>query len=199
MESVLQTYDFDNSVKIETESEKKITWVRFLLEILQTVVLALILYFVIDRVVARVRVENISMIPTLQPGEFLMVNKFAYQLTEIKRGDIVVFHYPDDPTEDYIKRVVGLPGETIEIHNGEVFINNHLIDESYIQTPPLYIGKWEVPVDTVFVLGDNRNKSSDSHSWGFVPIKNVVGKALIIYWPLNEFKILSVDYSSDTL
>ncbi len=166
-------------------------WLTFLTETLQTIILAIVLYFLIDSVIARVRVENISMLPTLQPGEFIIVNKMAYKLGEIKGGDIVVFHFPQDPREDYIKRVIGVPGDTITVENGKVLVNNRPLTEPYISAPPQYTGTWTVPEDKLFVLGDNRNQSSDSHSWGFVPLENLVGKALVIYWPLDQFKILS--------
>lgn len=163
----------------------------FLLETLQTILMALVLYFLIDLVLGRVRVENISMEPTLQPGQFILVNKMAYRLGDFRRGDVIIFHYPRNPNEDYIKRVVGLPGETISIHDNKVYVNNQPLDEPYIAAPPQYTGEWTVPPDQVFVLGDNRNQSSDSHSWGFVPHDLIVGRALVIYWPLDKVKILN--------
>ncbi len=168
---------------------RRSTALRTLVEILQTLLLAFVLYFVIDAVVARVRVENISMQPTLKPGQFVLVHKLAYRLGEVRHGDVVVFHY--SPEEDYIKRVIGLPGDMIEIQDGLVAVNGYAIRESYINAPPLYAGTWEVPAGKVFVLGDNRNQSSDSHTWGFVPIENIVGKAFVVYWPLNEAKVLT--------
>lgn len=163
----------------------------FLLETLQTIIMALVLYFLIDLVMGRVRVENISMEPTLQPNQFILVNKLAYRIGDFHRGNVVVFHYPRNPNEDYIKRVIGLPGETVSIHDGMVFINGQPMQEEYIAAPPAYSGEWVVPEDQIFVLGDNRNQSSDSHSWGFVPKNLVVGRALVVYWPLAEFKFLN--------
>ena len=161
---------------------------RFLLELLETVVLAVILYFGIDAVIARVRVENISMEPTLVPGEFLMVNKLAYKFGQPTYGDIVVFHY--DPTEDYIKRVIGLPGDLVEVKGGIVYVNHRPFTEPYISAPPNYMGTWTVSADSLFVLGDNRNNSSDSHVWGFVDMKEVIGKAIVIYWPLKDARLI---------
>lgn len=140
---------------------------------------------------ARVRVDNISMLPTLQPGEFLLVNKIEYKLGSVQRGDIVVFHYPLNPSEDYIKRVIGIPGDTVTISNNKVMVNDQTLTELYISAQPVYSGTWQVPEGKVFVLGDNRNQSSDSHSWGYVPFENIVGRALVVYWPLDQFKILS--------
>lgn len=170
---------------------KKNPVMTFLAETLQTVLLALVLYFLIDMVMGRVRVENISMEPTLQPGEFILVNKLAYRLGDFHRGDVVVFHYPLNPNEDYIKRVIGLPGEEVVIENGKVHINGQALDETYEAAPPQYAGRWTVPENQIFVLGDNRNQSSDSHSWGFVPKDYVVGRALVVYWPLGQVKILN--------
>lgn len=164
---------------------------QFVLEIFQTVLLALVLYLLIDGVVARVRVENISMRPTLKPGEFILVNKLAYRVGDMGRGDIIVFHYPLNPQEDYIKRVIGLPGDEVIVRDGEVFVNGQRLSEDYIMAPPGYEDTWVVPENEVFVLGDNRNQSSDSHSWGFVPFENIVGRAVVVYWPLNEMKVLS--------
>lgn len=163
----------------------------FFLETLQTVVMALILYFLIDLVLGRVRVENISMEPTLMPGEFIMVNKMAYRYGSYHRGDVVIFHYPRNPAEDYIKRVIGLPGDDIVIGNGKVLVNNMELKEVYISAEPQYNGSWKVPDGQIFVLGDNRNQSSDSHSWGFVPFDLVVGRALAVYWPLENLKLLN--------
>lgn len=153
--------------------------------------MAVALYFLIDSVVARVRVENISMEPTLQPGEFLLVNKLAYRLGNFQYGDIIVFHYPPNPSEDYIKRVIGLPGDEVTVKDNQVKVNGYPLTEPYISAPPHYDGTWKVPEDSIFVLGDNRNQSSDSHSWGFVPTNYVVGKALVIYWPFSELKVLT--------
>lgn len=172
------------------KQEKKSQWSHFLLETLQTIVLAVVLYFLIDSVVARVRVENISMLPTLQPGEFVVVNKLAYRLGQPQRGDIVVFHMPINPEEDYIKRLIGLPGDVVKAEGGKVYVNGTLIQEPYLIENVDYTGEWTVPEKAYFVLGDNRVQSYDSHSWGFVPAENMVGKALFIYWPFNQFKIL---------
>ena len=170
------------------EPQERPLWIRFLLETVQTLVLALILYLLIDSVVARVRVEKVSMLPTVHPGEFVLVNKLAYRFGEIEHGDIVVFHYPMDPNDDYIKRVIGVPGDVVEIKDGVVWVNDTAWDEPYISSPPAYSGSWTVPENSLFVLGDNRNQSSDSHTWGFVPTSNIVGKAIAVYWPFDQIK-----------
>jgi len=161
-----------------------------LFEILQTLILAVILYFAIDAVFARVRVINISMQPSFYEGNVLLVNKLAYKLGKMHTGDVVIFHNPKALEEDYIKRLIGKPGDTVRAENGKIYVNGVALDEPYIAQPPYYIGEWVVPEDSVFVLGDNRNSSSDSHSWGFVPLDDLVGKALLVYWPLNAVEII---------
>ena len=166
-------------------------WASFLLETLQTIVLAIVLYFLIDTVIARVRVENISMLPTLHEDQFLLVDKISYHFDKYNHGDIVVFHYPQNPHEDYIKRMIGLPGDHIQIVDQKVYVNGYELSEPYIAAEPDYEGEWDVPDDAFFVLGDNRNKSSDSHEWGFVPKQNLIGKAILVYWPFSDFQLLT--------
>ena len=132
-------------------------------DLIETVLMAVVLFLLLNAVTSRVRVYNISMQPTLYEGNLLVVNKFAYKLGTPKRGDIVIFHYQGTPTEDYIKRVIGLPGDTVNISNGVVQVNGQTLTEPYIAALPKYTGTWMVPEGELFVLGDNRNLSSDSH------------------------------------
>lgn len=162
-----------------------------LLEILEILLLAAVFYIGIDAVVARLRVESISMLPTLRADDFILVNKLAYHGGTPQRGDIVVFRAPPDPSQDYVKRVIGLPGDVISVRNGMVYVNNEPLKEPYIAAEPAYTGTWVVPPGELFVLGDNRNQSSDSHSWGFVPMQSLVGRALVVYWPPNQAKLLT--------
>lgn len=164
---------------------------HFLLDLLETILLAVVLYFAINAVSARVRVDGFSMRPTLQDGEFVLVNRIAYWKASPQRGDIVVFRYPFHPEEDYIKRVIGLPGDEVVIENGRVIVNGIPLEEPYIAAPPRYSGVWTVPEDSLFVLGDNRNDSSDSHTWGFVPMENLVGKAIAVYWPPQNMALVA--------
>lgn len=163
----------------------------FIVEVIQTLVLAALLYFAIDAVFARVRVLNISMQPTLVEGNIIMVNKLAYKFGEMHTGDVVIFHAPNNRSEDFIKRLIGKPGDVVEVSDGQVYVNSVQLVEPYIAAPPHYSGRWEVPTDAIFVLGDNRNQSSDSHSWGFVPLDDVVGKALVVYWPLDKVRLVT--------
>jgi signal peptidase I len=163
---------------------------RFILDIVETLVLSVILFIGINAVSARIRVDGSSMEPTLFSGEFVIVNKLAYKFGDPSRGDIVVFHFPRDPEQEYIKRVIGLPGDQVHISEGKVSVNNQLVEEPYIAVVPAYEGTWSVPDGQLFVLGDNRNNSSDSHNWGTVPQEYVVGKAVFIYWPPGEWGII---------
>ena len=167
-----------------------------MLDILETLILAVVLYFGINAVSARVRVDGFSMRPTLQDGEYILVNKLAYKMGEPQRGDIIVFIFPINPQEDLIKRVIGLPGETIAVHNGVVTVDGIPLTEPYIASPPAYDGDWVVPEGQLFVLGDNRNDSRDSHQWRFLPLENVIGKAVLIYWPPEEWQVINRDTQS---
>lgn len=171
--------------------EQPTNWKRFVLDILETIVLAVVLYFGINAVSARVRVDGFSMRPTLEDGEYILVNKLAYKTGEPQRGDIVVFVFPINPQEDLIKRVIGLPGESLAVHNGVVSVNGVPLNEPYIASPPAYDGEWVVPEGQLFVLGDNRNDSRDSHQWGLLPIENVIGRAVLIYWPPEQWQVIN--------
>lgn len=162
-----------------------------LLEIGKQLVFAVLLFFLVDSVIDRVRVINISMFPTFKEGEMLFVNKLAYRYGKVERGDIVTFHYPLDPTLSFIKRAIGLPGDVVEMGDGQVRVNGVLLDEPYIVTPADYSGTWTVPPNSLFVLGDNRVDSADSHVWGFVPFSHLVGKVLMVYWPLDHIRVVT--------
>jgi len=185
-----------DTTEIKTiKNSKKSGFLGFFIDTVETILLAVILFLAINALSARVRVENVSMKPTLQPGEFLLVNRVAYKWGEPDIGDIVIFHAPGASDLDYIKRVIGLPGDVVRIENGSVYINNQVMVEPYIAAAPNYNGEWVVPIGEYFVLGDNRNNSSDSHLWGFVPEEDLVGRALLIYWPLRNFSLLRIPES----
>ena len=140
-----------------------------------------------------VKVEGISMMPRLTDQERVFINKFIYRFEPIHRGDVVVFQLPADPAKSYIKRVIGLPGEVVKLTQGEVFIDGQALDEPYIL--PEYrslqsYGPIRVPPGEFFVLGDRRNSSNDSRSWGTVSSSLVYGKAVFVYWPINRLGIL---------
>lgn len=172
------------------------SWLRVLLDIVETLILSVVLFLGINAVSARIRVESISMQPTLFAGDFVLVNKLAYRFDDPQRGDIVVFRYPPNPDETpYIKRIVGLPGDQVHISEGRVYINEEAIAEPYLKTQTNRGGDWSVPEDSLFVMGDNRNNSSDSRAWGMVPLENVIGKALVIYWPAEHWGALHINYA----
>jgi len=174
----------------QTSGSKRSGCVGFIVDTVETILLALVLFLAINALSARVRVENVSMKPTLEPGQFLLVNRVSYKLGSPHIGDIVVFHAPGVSDLDYIKRVVGLPGDEVHIENGIVTVNNQPLYEPYVSEAPNYTGTWVVPEGEYFVLGDNRNNSSDSHLWGFVPSEDIVGRALLIYWPFTDLALL---------
>ena len=164
-----------------------LAWFRdLMLSVLIAVLVILFLY-------RPVKVEGTSMMPTLLDQERLFINQFSYKfgLGDIKRGDTVVFWYPDDQTNtvSYIKRVIGLPGDTVEVRDGYVIVNGKQLQENYVPLeyrddrpyPPTII-----PANKYFVLGDHRISSNDSRAWGFVPREDIYGKAVFAYWPLQK-------------
>jgi len=162
---------------------------RFL-EFIETILVALVLFLVINLITARVVVESVSMQPNLFEGELVVVNKLAFRWSLPERGDIVVFPYPLDPETHYIKRIVGLPGDHVSVQNADIVVNGVLLNEPYIAADPNYSGEWDINDGEVFVLGDNRNNSNDSHNWGSVRITDLVGKAVLIYWPLDHAGVI---------
>lgn len=164
---------------------------QFFVDLLETIILAVVLFFAINAVSARVRVDGFSMVPTLQDGEYVLVNRLAYRNKLPERGDIIVFTSPQTTDLDLIKRVIGLPGDRVRISSGVVQVNEQTLDEPYIAAAPIYNGEWNVPEGNLFVLGDNRNDSSDSHAWNFLPVDNVIGKAILIYWPIPEWNLIN--------
>jgi len=186
----LQTAPLEDPTDLQTPAQEKTDWKHFLLDLLETVGLAVVLFLVINALSARVRVDGFSMLPTLHDGEFVLVNKLAYHIGSPTRGDIIVFQSTTEKDLDLIKRVIGLPGDHIVIGSGEVSVNGQTLTEPYIAAAPNYPGEWNVPNGYLFVLGDNRNDSSDSHVWGFLPIQNVIGKALLIYWPPTQWAMV---------
>jgi signal peptidase I len=162
-----------------------------LIDILETLLLSVVLFFLINAVSARIKIDGSSMEPNLHHGEFVIVSKINYRLGEPERGDVVVFDFPRNITEEYIKRIIGLPGDEVKIEDGKVYINDVFWSEPYVETAARYEGEWVVPEDSLFVLGDNRNNSSDSHNWGMVPLENVIGEALLVYWPPSEWGLIS--------
>lgn len=160
----------------------------FYRELLETLLLTLLIFWVVNTFTGRFRIEGQSMLPTLHESEYVLINKMAYYFDEPERGDIIVLHYPRDRSRDFIKRVIGLPGDTIELGDNRVVVNGVALDEPYIQAPASNSGSWTVPPGNYFVMGDNRNNSSDSRNWSFLPQSDIVGRAWVIYWPVAAVK-----------
>jgi signal peptidase I len=152
-------------------------------------VAVLFCFFLITFVAQAFRVQGTSMEPLLMDGERIVVNKFLYRFRPIERADVVVFWYPRDPSASFIKRVVGLPGDVVELREGRLYVNRRPVPEPYL--PDAYRDSdnyppHEVPQGFYFVLGDHRRSSSDSRSWGDVPEKYIYGRAVFRFWPLDR-------------
>jgi signal peptidase I len=180
-------------------------------ELVQVFGLALLMVIVIRNVVQNYRIDGVSMEPNFHDGQFLIVNRYAYCpgihieipivnipiwektwcVRQPKRGEVIIFEYPRDPERDFIKRVIGLPGDIVEVREGAVYVNGEQLAEPFgpnpgsYSAPPVTVGP-----DEVYVMGDNRNNSSDSHLWGPLPEKFIIGKALVSYWPPSRWSVV---------
>jgi signal peptidase I len=161
---------------------------HLLREIIEIVALTVLIFVIIHFVIQSYHVQGANMQPSFTGDQYVMVNKSAYLFRNVERGDVVVFHNPHDTTQDLIERVIGLPGDTIQIDSTTIKINRVLLNEPYVTTPtnPL-ADTWKVPPNQYFVLNDNRQIPDDSRTWGFVPKDYIIGKAVLVYWPLNHF------------
>jgi len=157
---------------------------HFVREVLITVILALIIFFVARATIQTFIVVMTSMEPSFHDGQRLVVNKATYFFGEPERGDVVVFKAPGNRQGDYIKRIIGLPDDTVEVKDRLVFVNDSPLDEPYLESPPSYtLDEKKVPENSYFVLGDNRDNSNDSHHGWFVPREDIIGKAWLSTWP----------------
>ncbi|MEE8317617.1 MAG: signal peptidase I, partial [Candidatus Omnitrophota bacterium] len=172
----------------------------FVKEWVEPIVIAVILALIIRAfIVQAFKIPTGSMKPTLIEGDRLLVNKFIYKFREPERGDIIVFVSPEDKKKDFIKRLVGLPGETVEISNGTILISGKAVDKDSVIRERYYYnrGKFggsgqtvQVPENAFYVLGDNSISSRDSRYWGFLPRKHLKGKAFLIYWPPTRIQLI---------
>ena len=192
-------------------------------ELLETAIFILLVFLIVRGVVQNFKIEGQSMERNLHSGQYILVNKIVYFHFDMnaplrllpgnkdlpskviypfhmpRRGDVVVFEYPRDFSKDYIKRVIGLPNEKVEIRDGNVYINDTLLDESYLQGVQTICrpedtcshGPVVVPGDRVFVLGDNRPNSSDSREWESLPLDRIIGKAWVSYWPIDQWGVIA--------
>ncbi len=189
---------------------------RLAREILEAVVLALVVLVVLQGTVRNFKVEGSSMSPTLEGGQYLVVDQVSYAKVDMERlsrivpfwnvsgsetkyafdppirGEIIVFRFPHDPSKDFVKRVVGLPGETIEVRSGTVFVDGTPLDEPYLQRMDRSDSRRTVLGEKdYYVIGDNRRNSNDSRAWGVVPEENIVGKVWLVYWPWDDVGVVS--------
>ena len=185
-------------------------------ELIETVILALLIFLGLQFSIQNFRVEGSSMQPTLEEGQYVLVNKLVYlrlapqglssllpfvnsEREEVifpfsapSLGDVIIFHFPRDPSRDFVKRVIGVPGDVVEIKQGRVFLNGEEIDEPYVTHPDRgSMAPRSIPENSFFVLGDNRRASNDSRDWGTVPASNIIGKAWVSYWPLDRLTTLA--------
>jgi signal peptidase I len=190
-------------------------------ELLQTLVLTGVLFLAARATVQPFRVDGHSMDPTLHDGEYILVDKISDRVGHVQRGDIVVFEYPGDTTRDFVKRVIGLPGDTVAVRDGKVFVNGVALSEPYLPPDPpnwrqecnaargplwgsvhrpcYTMAPDKVPAGSLFVLGDNRNNSFDSHSWGLLPERLLIGRARLAYWPpANAALFIDPSYARGT-
>lgn len=172
-------------------------------EVGETIILTLVIFFLIQTVIRNFRVVGTSMVNNLHDGQYLIIDKLSYSplvanllgLGGPQRGDVIVFEPPNRPGEDYVKRIIGLPGEKVEIRAGQVYINGRPLAEPFQPLPGTYTmpNPVIVPEGQVFVLGDNRNNSNDSHNWGTLPLDKIVGRAWLSYWPPDEWGVIPRD------
>jgi signal peptidase I len=177
----------------------------FLLDTVQSLLLVFAVFLVIYIFLFRpFQVSGNSMYPTFLDREYILTNIITLRFNKPKLGDVIVFKAPPDPEKDYIKRVIGVPGDTVIIKNGKVYINSTLLNEgAYLDsTIKTYPGSFlaenvsvTVPPNSYFVLGDNRTGSSDSREWGFVSFGSIVGESLLVYWPFNKIEVIKNPYS----
>lgn len=195
---------------------KPVSELRYIREFVEMIIFVVILFFLVRGVIQNFLIEGQSMEPNLHSGQFILVNKLAnmhFDLNAPQRlfgddlppeiiypigmptyGEVIVFEYPNDPSKDYIKRVIGLPGDTIEFRDAMVFVNGQQLVEPYLQGAPTYCHQGDkcatsaliVAPNTLFVLGDNRENSSDSREWGGLPFDRVIGQAWVVYWPYQS-------------
>lgn len=172
-----------------------------LLDLIETLVIAGAIFVVIYAFLFRpFQVNGQSMYPNYHNGEYILTNLISLRLSKLERGDVVVFQAPVDREKDFIKRIIGLPGDTVMLDSGSVFVNGNKLDEgTYLASSVKTFGgafladkqSVKVPEDNYFVLGDNRSFSSDSREWGFVPREKIIGKSFFVYWPVTSARIVT--------
>jgi signal peptidase I len=170
-------------------SEKR---TRFIRELIETIALTLLIFLVIRFAAQSFRVDGESMEPGLHTDEFVLVDKVTYLFHAPERGDVVVFHYPLDTQRDFIKRIIGLPGDTISTTSTSVAVDGQTLREPYISLPFNFESDtWKLGPNQFFVMGDNRDNSLDSRSWGPLARSYIIGKAVAVYWPVSDWETIN--------
>ena len=178
------------------EKEESVSTARELFQWVAAIVAAVLIALAIDNfVIVNAQIPSGSMENTIMTGDRVIGNRFAYSFSDPQRFDIIIFRYPDDESQLFIKRIIGLPGETVEIRDGTIYLNGSDEPLEDVQTKETMVGSfgpYTVPANSYFVMGDNRNDSKDSRYWTntFVTKDEILGKAIFRYWPISEFKIL---------
>ncbi len=172
---------------------------QFFVDFVETIAIAGAIFVVVYAFLFRpFQVNGESMFPNYHNGEYILTNLITLRISDLKRGDVVVFNAPIDKEKDFIKRIIGVPGDTVAVENGKIILNGKMLDESeyldesvYTESGP-FLGTQTVtvPPDNYFVSGDNRPHSSDSRAWGFVPKDKMIGKSMIVYWPVNRMRLV---------
>lgn len=171
----------------------------FFLEVLQTIVFAVSIFLFIYLLLLQPhKIKGSSMEPNFHDGEYLLTDKISYRLNTPQRGDVVVFKAPPDYSDEFIKRIIGIPGDVVSVKENHVYVNGEMVNEAYIpETYNTYPGRFAaegaeltVPTDQYFVMGDNREHSLDSRNIGFIPKDKITGRAWVVYWPLSEFGVI---------
>lgn len=202
-EDLSQGYDTSHATAMTIQSRPVLRQrglFRALRDSLETLVLVATIYALVNLSSARFVVEGDSMQPNFQTGQYLIISRLDYLLGDPQRGDIVVFHYPLDPQSDFIKRVIGLPGETVTLRDGRVFVDNTALEEPYIReactSASCPDGVWQVAANAYFVMGDNRNESRDSRAFGPVDRTFFVGEARVRYWPPDDWAFVNQQHDA---
>src|ERR1700730_14639801 len=187
-------YNVQGDTNLDTRGLPKLSEkrTRLIRELIETIAFTLLIFLVIRFAAQSFRVDAASMEPGLHTDEYVLVNKVAYLFHEPQRGDVIVFHYPLDTTKDFIKRIIGIPGDTIKTTSDAVILNGQTLREPYISTPFNYTSDtWKLGPGEFFVMGDHRDNSLDSRTWGPLNRSYIVGKAVAVYWPLNHWELIN--------
>lgn len=171
---------------------------QYIRDILITIVIAVVVFLGLRLTIGTFEVYGTSMVPNIYPSDYILADKVSYHFRGPERGEVIILNSPQQSEKDLIKRVIGLPGDTVEIKDNKVSINGVIINEPYIKEPIKYdYAKHTIPLDSYFVLGDNRNISADSHSGWFLTSDDIIGRAMVIYWPFSRMSIIEhYDYNT---